>query len=215
MICAELIVPTTSLSPKLAGKCIHPFVQQQQQQQQKWLPNHLWRLKRFNKSDQSIHGNYSRADEFFKKFKLRLFPFKLLSIRFFSKDVCTRAISWCEGRALFIYLLLSWCVGGWVIWWFTLFSCINNIANTDRGLSWHPVVFVPLDFQVREGCCQYLTSYGTNGLWEGKWRWERKDPLSWCSCVWSELKYRMSAKKQNTAARTAVCTRGCCEGSGL
>lgn len=35
MICAELIVPTTSLSPKLAGKCIHPFVQQQQQQQQK------------------------------------------------------------------------------------------------------------------------------------------------------------------------------------
>ena len=64
MICAELIVPTTSLSPKLAGKYIHPFVQQQQQQQ-KWLPNRLWRLKRFNKSDQSIHGNYSRADEFF------------------------------------------------------------------------------------------------------------------------------------------------------
>lgn len=64
MICTELIVPAPSLSPKLVGKCIHPFVQQQQQQ--KLLPNHLRRLKRFNKSDLFIHENHSSADEFFK-----------------------------------------------------------------------------------------------------------------------------------------------------
>lgn len=195
MICAELIVPTTSLSPKLAGKCIHPFVQQKQQQQQKWLPNHLWRLKTFNKSDQCIHGNYSRVDEFFKKFKLRLFLFKLLSIRFFSKDVCMCAISWCEGRALFFYLLLSWCFGGWVIWWFTLFSCINNIANTDRGPSWHPVIFFcfRLPGMVRLLQIHYFLRQEWFVFLPAR-RWKLKDPLSCCSCVWSELTCYMSAK---------------------
>lgn len=109
MICAELIVPTTSLSPKLAGE-MYPSIcaTATTTTTKKWLPNHLWRLKKFNKSDRPIHGNYRRADEFLEKFKLLLFLFKPLSIQVFQQgcvDVCDFLL-WGKGFIYFFVVIV-------------------------------------------------------------------------------------------------------------